>query len=107
MINQGDTQMTKHFRNALLTGFGLLFAMHPAAFASQATIACSDVIVSNDSITIYMKGKGRKVAPLHFRAASPEILATLKRASVDGKSKKADCKVVINYEGGVINGVAK
>lgn len=72
------------------------------AAVKQYTVSCDAVSVSNDVPVIYIKGR-----PMHVKAGSPDILASLKRLAAKGKSGQKDCKAVIAIEDGVVRGVAQ
>ncbi len=68
----------------------------------QYTVACSDVIVSNDVPVIYIKGR-----PMHVKVGGKDILEALKRVAAKAKSGKKDCKTVIAIEDGIVRGVVQ
>jgi len=72
------------------------------ADVKQYTVACDAVSVSNDVPVIYIKGR-----PMHVKAASPEILASLKKLAAKAKSGQKNCRAVIAIEDGVVRGVAQ
>ena len=82
--------------------FTLTLAASLHAAVKQYTVSCEDVSVSNDVPVIYIKGR-----PMHVKAASPEILASLKRLAAKSKSGQKNCRAVIAIEDGVVRGVAQ
>lgn len=72
------------------------------AAVRQYTVGCDAVSVSNDVPVIYIKGR-----PMHVKAGSPEILASLKKLAAKAKSGQKNCRAVIAIEDGVVRGVAQ